>query len=617
MFSLFNDGESQDEACFGTADSTIFLPNRLQPNCLKNRSSYYDSPIAGNRWHILKSTLAETMDETLKTILEAAGNAMMLVDAGRRIIMVNRPFEKLAGFRAEEVVGRDTALLSADCHDQTFCAAMDEKIVAEKGWMGDLRLRRGDGETRTIRLSVKDLGPGPESARYLYIYHDDRTSAEALRIHQSNIDGLTGLPTAQIFRDRINQILITSRRIEKSVALLLIGLDRFSRINDALGRNFGNLVMKETAARLISCIRRSDTAARLGGDLFAVITPITSLDDSVIVAEKVLKSISRPFEIDNSSVVITSSIGISLYPTDADDPENLEEQATSALGYAKRRGGDRYQFFDNEMNSRAKKRLELESGLRTAISRQEFLVYYQPKVNVLTETIVGMEALVRWQDPVRGLVSPAEFIPAAEETGLINQIGYWVLHQACAQNKKWQEQGLTPVRVAVNVSSRQFLEKDMVDRVRTILRETGLGPDFLELELTESMLMGDIEKNITKMLELRDLGIRLSIDDFGTGYSSLSYLARFPITTLKIDRAFVKDLGTSTSTVEIARAIIALSQGLKLEIVAEGAETQHHIDFLKSHGCDTVQGFFYSPPVPAANFEKLLAALQLHGVAWR
>jgi predicted signal transduction protein with EAL and GGDEF domain len=354
------------------------------------------------------------------------------------------------------------------------------------------------------------------------------------------------------------------------------------------------------------CVRETDTAVRLDGDKFALVMAIADTDDSVIVAEKALRVVKEPFTLDGHEVVVTFSIGISVFPLDADSGPQMIKHAENALHYAKISGRNQYQFFSKDMNRKAKSRLELEERMRRALANDEFVVFYQPKVSADRNTIVGAEALIRWMDPERGMISPGEFIPVAEESGQIEAIGTWILRQSCFQNRRWQEAGFNPIKVSVNVSARQFRSRNLIDTVTDALGSSGLDPKWLELEITESMLMNDVDAAVRKMTALRDLGIGLSIDDFGTGYSSLSYLGRFPITTLKIDRAFIADVDTNPKTAEIARAIIGLSRGLNLEVVAEGAEVAEHVTFLRSNGCDTVQGFYYSRPVPAAEFERMM-----------
>jgi len=419
-------------------------------------------------------------------------------------------------------------------------------------------------------------------------------------------DPLTGLPNQALFLDRVERALLQANRTGGTVALVILGLDRFILVNDALGFSAGDRLLVEVGKRLSECVREIDTVVRLEGDKFALVMALAGQDDSVIVAEKVMTAIKVPFSIDNSEVAITCSLGIGLFPQDSAEATLLIKHSETALHHAKLSGRNQYQFFSQQLNQKARARLDLEARLRRALANNEFMVYYQPKVRAGDSAIVGAEALVRWQDPEFGMVPPGEFITVAEETGMIEEIGAWVLRESCRQNKIWQDYGLSPICISVNVSARQFRNRLFIEAVAAILRDTGLQPDWLELEITESMLMRDIDATVARMSGLRELGIGLSIDDFGTGYSSLSYLNRFPITTLKIDRAFVIDVDTNPKTAEIARAIIGLSKGLNLKVVAEGCELPGHVKFFSDNGCFTVQGFYFSRPLPAAEFEEML-----------
>lgn len=472
-----------------------------------------------------------------------------------------------------------------------------------------IRSKHADGHAHTHALdirSIEDTDGGPsqflavilsESIQDGTTTHDDRLVGH---------DPLTNLPDRSLLADRVAQNILNAKRSDKSIALLVMGLDRFTVINDALGYAGGDQLLKEVADRLSEVIRSSDTAARLDGDKFAVMTPISAIDDSVIVAEKVLKAVRQPFEIKGEEVVVTFSIGISIYPTDGETFDELLKDGLSAMQHAKTGGGGEYRFFASEMNTKAKNRLALEKRMRLALANEEFVLFYQPKMDVNNNRVKGAEALIRWRDPEHGMVGPGEFIPIAEETGLILDIGTWALRQACQQTRVWQKAGYMPIRMSVNVSAHQFRARDLLDHVNKALSDFELDSKWLELEITESMVMSDVDAAIARMQAVRDLGCGLSIDDFGTGYSSLSYLSRFPITTLKIDRAFVHDVQENENTKEIARAIIGLSRGLNLEVVAEGAEILEHVEFLKDNGCDVIQGYFYSKPLEADAFEAML-----------
>lgn len=543
----------------------------------------------------------------LDAVLGNIRDAVVLTDGDRRPIFANKAFETATGHPCEALIeGRgDNALAALEIVKVALATSDGGR------WLGAIRC--ADGVDRVFEVTVSAVnGDEPFPTHYIGIIRPAMDEFPLDDIKRFGHDDLTGLPNRDIFVDRVEQAVLQVNRTGGTVALLLMGLDRFSLVNDALGHAAGDRLLVEVARRLRQCIRETDTVVRLEGDRFAMVMAIADVDDSVIVAEKVLKSIKVPFGIDGQEVVVTFSIGIALYPQDASSGTALIKQGENGLHHAKVSGRNQYQFFSKDMNRKAKARLELESRMRRALANDEFAVFFQPKVSADDERIVGAEALVRWIDPERGMVMPGEFIPVAEETGLIEQIGNWVLRRSCQHSVAWQDMGLNPVKVSVNVSPRQFRSRSFLDTVTGILAETGMLPRWLELEITESMLMQDVEAAVLKMSAVRDLGIGLSIDDFGTGYSSLSYLGRFPITTLKIDRAFIADVDTNPKTAEIARAIIGLSKGLNLEVVAEGCEIAEHVDFLRIHGCSTVQGFYYSKPVAAEVFEAMLREGVVH-----
>jgi diguanylate cyclase (GGDEF)-like protein len=422
----------------------------------------------------------------------------------------------------------------------------------------------------------------------------------------AHFDTLTRLPNRNYFNKRLNSV-ISGAAPDQILALLFIDLDNFKIVNDTLGHHLGDSLLKEVAARLRSCVRAEDCVCRLGGDEFTIILEhIKTVEQVGQVAEKVVGALSKPIVLGDNEFYVTSSIGISVYPNDGSDAAELIKNGDTAMYHAKERGKNNFQFFSNEMTDRARKRLMLETGLRQALERGEFVLYYQPQVDLRTGEIVGAEALLRWQRPGVGFVGPQEVIPVAEETGLIVPIGEWVLWAACSQANLWQRAGHNSVRVSVNISARQFREHDFLRILANVLEDTQLDPSLLELELTESALMEDVEAAIAKAQDLRAMGVNLSIDDFGTGYSSISYLQRFPISDLKIDRSFVQDIPSNADNVEITKAIIAMARGLNIEVVAEGVETHAQMEFLAGHGCDRAQGYFIDHALPAPEFERRL-----------
>jgi diguanylate cyclase (GGDEF)-like protein/PAS domain S-box-containing protein len=440
-----------------------------------------------------------------------------------------------------------------------------------------------------------------------------RKQAEARVRRLAHYDELTGLPNRSMFHQRVGRALARARRRTRQLAILFIDLDRFKNINDTLGHDAGDRVLEEIATRLRGCLRETDTVGRLGGDEFVVlIEEVAEPAEVALVAQKVLAEVARPITLSQQEVHITASIGISTYPADSQDMQGLMKNADISMYRAKEQGKNNYQFYSAQMNVHTLERLAMESDLRRALERDEFLLHYQPKIDLATGSIGGMEALIRWRHPVKGLVPPLQFIPLAEETGLIVPIGQWVLRTACAQTKAWQAGGLSPLRVAVNLSARQFSQDSLLEDVARVLAETGLEAPLLELEITESMVMRNPAHAVALLDSLKAMGVHLSIDDFGTGYSSLSYLKRFPIDNLKIDRSFIQDLPADGEDAAITRAIIAMAHSLRLTVVAEGVETEKQRTFLHQHGCNEMQGFLFSKPLSA---EAFLALLQDTAVA--
>lgn len=447
----------------------------------------------------------------------------------------------------------------------------------------------------------------------------DRKLAEDQIRTLAYYDALTDLPNRRMFKEYLGKSIARARRQDALVAILILDIDRFKRINDTLGHTFGDLLLREVAQRLLATTRREDcvsrqgedvatnSVARLGGDEFALmLTGITSLQDAARVARRTLSALSEPFLLEKHEVFITVSVGITLYPYDGEDVDNLLKNADTAMYHSKAEGRNNYQYYTESMNAMAFERLAMENSLRRALERNEFELYYQPQVNVDTRKIVGLEALIRWRHPELGMISPVEFIPLAEESGLIIPIGEWVLRTACAQNKAWQDAGYSPITVAANISGLQFRQQNLTETVARILGETKLDPKYLDIELTEGTIMRNATETVATLHELKDMGIRLSIDDFGTGYSSLSYLKRFPLDTLKVDRSFVKDLTKDSDDEAITHAIIAMANSLGLRVVAEGVESEEQLRFLQNHGCDEFQGYLFSPPVPAEMVTEML-----------
>jgi diguanylate cyclase (GGDEF)-like protein len=438
------------------------------------------------------------------------------------------------------------------------------------------------------------------------------SKARALALRMSYLaqhDNLTDLPNRILLNDRLTQAMALARRHGRKLAVLFLDGDRFKNINDSLGHAIGDRLLQSVAQRLLDCVRRSDTVSRQGGDEFVILlSEVTHAQDAAVSAEKILVAMSAPHRIDQHDVHLTVSIGIVTYPDDGTDAETLVKNADFAMYDAKNNGRNNYQFFRPDMNVRAMERQSIESGLRDAMERGEFVLHYQPKMNLETGGIIGVEALIRWHHPQRGLVPPVQFIPVAEDCGFIVPIGRWVLHEACRQARAWQDSGLRPVRIAVNVSAVELRANDFVAGVNDVLTETGLDPRYLELELTETFLMQDSKSTVAVLQALKGMGVQLALDDFGTGYSSLSYLKRFPIDTLKIDRSFVRDLTTDADDASIVTAVISMGKSLHMGVVAEGVETREQLAFLQEQSCPEGQGYYFSRPVGAEEFIQLLGA---------
>jgi diguanylate cyclase (GGDEF)-like protein len=470
-------------------------------------------------------------------------------------------------------------------------------------------------------LDWRIVSNGGEEALAIVRDITERKQTEERVIRLAYHDSLTGLLNRHSFKDLLTQSVALAQRHGRYVATLFLDLDRFKRINDTLGYNVGDLLLQGVADRIQECVRKSDRAARnacelgacrvsrLGGDEFTILLPeIRQVQDAALVARRILETISRPFLLAGHEIFINGSMGITVYPLDGEDADTLLKNADSAMYSAKEQGRNNFQFYSESMNASSYKRLALETSLRKALDREEFRAFYQPQIDIASGKITGMEALIRWKHPEIGLVPPNDFIPLAEETGLIVSIGEWVLSAACIHNKALQDMGLPPKRVAVNISSFQFRRESLVNTVKKALKISGLDPCYLELELTESAIMKNMEESSGILHELKSMGLRVAIDDFGTGYSSLAYLKRFPLDILKIDRSFIMNIPEDQDNAAIATAIIAMAHSLNLEVIAEGVESREQYAFLRELGCDGVQGFLFSPALPKGEISEFLKA---------
>ena len=552
------------------------------------------------------------MEARYRGLLEAAPDAMVVVDQGGEIVLLNVQAEKQFGYRRDELIGQKVKNIIPKGFAERLVAdalrSAEDALAQQIGTGIELNGRRKDGSEFPIEIMLSPL-EGAEGVLVTAAIRDitTRKKAEALMIHSSEHDFLTGLPNRMLLSDRVNQAIRLAIRHKKKVAVLFLDLDGFKHINDSLGHPTGDKLLQSVGKRLVDCVRGSDTVSRQGGDEFVVL--LSEEDDSEdvsVIAKRMLRAVAEAHFVDQHDLHVTCSVGVSLYPDDGLNAETLIKNADTAMYQAKENGRQTYQYFKPAMNVRAVERQSLEESLRRALERQEFVVHYQPKINLNTGRISGAEALLRWTHPTRGPVPPGQFIPVAEDCGLILPIGTWVLRQACQQAQAWVDAGLPLGTMAVNISAMQLRNESFVEGVFAILQDTRLDPRLLELELTESVLMKHAESTASILTALRERGVQVAVDDFGTGYSSLSYLRKFPIDALKIDQSFVSQITTVPDEIIIVKAVIGLGRSLKLRVVAEGVETQEQLAFLQAYQCDEAQGYYFSRPVLPEQFAKLL-----------
>lgn len=545
-------------------------------------------------------------------IFDTINEGVVVTDASNHILFVNPAFSEITGYSPAEAIGKNPNMLHSGLMDQIFYDKMWQSIKKTGRWQGEISDRRKNGESYVEWLSISALKDKQgEHSHYIAVISDisERKAAEERMVYIAQHDFLTGLPNRMVLHDRLTQAIAHAEREQRKVAIMFLDLDRFKVINDTLGHLVGDKLLKIVADRISSVARMTDTVSRLGGDEFAILlTYVDHADDLAVIALKILKCVAGPCVIDGNEIEVTTSVGISVFPEDGNDSESLLAHADAAMYQAKLNGRNNYQFFTHDMNRRSLERMSMKNKLSHALERDELYLLYQPQVDLQSGHIVGAEALVRWDHPMYQNVLPSQFIPIAEENGLIPQIGEWVLREACRQNQVWRMQGLKEITMAVNLSTIQFRQKNLGETIKLILRESGLPPSGLELEITEGSVMHDAEAAILLLEDMKSMGLKLSVDDFGTGYSSLSYLKRFPIDKFKIDQSFVHDLATNRDSAVIVSAIITLAHGLHLKVIAEGVETAEQVAFLKKQGCDEVQGYYFGKPMSADQFTLLLAS---------
>jgi diguanylate cyclase (GGDEF)-like protein/PAS domain S-box-containing protein len=544
-------------------------------------------------------------------IIDNAGEGIVVYDSDLRYVLWNRFMEEMTGLPEPAVVGRSPLELFPHFREQRVDDLLRRALAGEtvatpdihyfvpstgrEGWVSSVYHPHRDSSSAIVGVIglVRDI--------------TERKSAEQQIEYQAYHDALTGLANRRLFQEHLSLALALAQRRRTLVAVLFLDLDHFKVVNDSLGHSVGDALLNQIARRLKAAVREGDTVARVGGDEFTIVLQeVQRREEAAAVANKVLATVAEPVQVNGHRLYITTSIGITLFPEDGDDAETLLRNADSAMYRAKSEGRNRYTLATRELTRNSQELMILEYGLHQAMESGEFELYYQPQIDLPTMRIVGMEALLRWHHPDRGLVAPADFIGFAEERGLILLIGDWVLREACREARRFHELGLDDFRVSVNISAKQFRDEALLPSIQTALRDAGIDPRTLELEITESVAMENVDQTLATLTELRQSGITIAIDDFGTGHSSLSYLKRFPIDALKIDRAFVVDLPDGVEDAAIVTSVIHLANGLGIRVVAEGVETVEQLDFLRDHGCREVQGFYFSYPVPAGEIQKLV-----------
>ena len=551
-----------------------------------------------------------------KLTLSCTGDAVLIVDSAGRVTHLNAAAELMTGWSQEESRGRGVGEVFTVVDGATGQSAGDALAMASDEaervppLSTNYTLTRRDGLEVAITGStarIRDLHGNAAGA--VAVFHDvGAARAKSVELsHLAQHDFLTDLPNRLLLKDRINQAISFAERYNKQLSVMFVDLDHFKKINDSFGHAVGDKLLQSVAGRIVACVRRSDTVSRQGGDEFVVLlSQVGHAEDTVFIARKILRSLAAPYSIDQKHLYINASIGVSTYPGDGQDAETLIHHADTAMYDAKKLGRNNFQFFRADMQARVLEWQSLEGSLRSALSRDEFVLHYQPKIDLKTAGISGVEALLRWRHPDRGLIQPLNFVPIAEQSGLIVPIGQWVLLEACRQARTWMDAGLPPVRMAVNVSAVEFMAKDFLSGVRAALISTGVAPNNLELELTETVLMHDADSTIQTLHALKDIGVQLAIDDFGTGYSSFSYLRKFPLDSLKVDRSFINEIAPDSDNATILSALINIGKSLKHRVVAEGVETLEQLHFLQKAGCSEGQGYFFCHPVIAEKFAEFL-----------
>jgi diguanylate cyclase (GGDEF)-like protein/PAS domain S-box-containing protein len=597
---------------YATDELMITVNNALNEKRLENNNKF------------MQSQLRES-ERLHRYLVNTSPDIIYILDQDGHFTFLNERIESLLGYEPRELIGKHYSILVHQNDLETARYVFNERRVGDRASRNvELRLKRKDDstqrffETRTLPIELSSMGiyqndGGQKKKTYLGTYGvardiTERKLAEDTINFQAYHDLLTNLPNRALLRDRLSLAISQAKREDEMLAVMFLDLDRFKNINDSLGHVVGDELLQQVSTRLKSCIREGDTLARFGGDEFTLLLPkiATGQDDVSKIAEKINEVLKDPFVVDNNELYVSASIGISIYPRDGTDMDSLVKHADIAMYHVKDTGKNNYRFYSNDMTTPYFQNLSLETGIHKALENDEFHLMYQPQINIKTGEIVGVEALLRWDHPEHGPITPAEFIPFAEETGMIVEIGHWVLRNACAQLKRWRDIGLPEIRMSINMSARQLAEKRIVKLISGLLTDYAIPGHCLEIEITENTIMSDMDSVIHKLKALSKKGIYIAIDDFGTGYSSLSYLHKLPIQTLKIDRAFIKEVNMKHTGNSIINTIVAMARGLKLNVIAEGVETQQQLDYLIEIGCSEAQGFLFGKPLSADIINQLL-----------
>ncbi|MBF0184979.1 MAG: EAL domain-containing protein [Magnetococcales bacterium] len=599
MITGLNDDDSVDRAY--TVGAVDFITKPVHWAILRNRVSY-----------LLKDQEAERKLYLASSVFDNTNDGIVVTDPEAIVQSINPAFTRITGYNAEDALGNSMKLIQSERHDKNFYSKFWETLTESGRWQGEFWSRRKDGTEYLQWLTISAiLGPEGSIRNYVGVFSDLtalKESEESL-LHLLGHDTLTDLPNRHLFQERLSYALNDSLSRDGMVAILLLDLDRFKVINDSMGHDVGDRLLVQVSERLSDVLSAnahligSDALGRLGGDEFGIIlSKLSHTQEAAQVSKNILDRFAKPFIIDSMEYYVGVSVGIGISPLDGEDVQTLMKNADAALYHAKEQGRNNFQFYRNSLNTFSMARMVMESNLRNALERDEFLMFFQPQMDARSGRLIGAEALIRWQRPQEGMVSPAQFIPLAEEIGLIVPMGTWALNWVCQQAKSWWDSGLTPIRLAVNLSGIQFKQPDFIDTVNAVLSTSGLDPQWVELELTESIAMGEVGNTFAILKMLSDAHIKLAIDDFGTGFSSLSYLKRFPINTLKIDQSFVRNCTKDADDASIIRAVISLAHSLGLTVIAEGVETAEQLAFLRQEQCDEIQGYYYSRPLPPADF---------------